>query len=158
MASTATSVWTSQAKDTRASRWSYDPIKQSQRSLSRTQARAQGHGAAAIRFIVNTSSAAGIESCPHLGVYAASKHGVVGLTRTAAVEYGPKGIRINAICPGGVVTNMTKGMDMINPEQNGPARRPASPDEIANVVRFLASDEASYMNGAIIPVDGGLTS
>ncbi|RNB83181.1 glucose 1-dehydrogenase [Brevibacillus nitrificans] len=108
--------------------------------------------------IVNTSSAAGIESCPHLGVYAASKHGVVGLTRTAAVEYGPKGIRINAICPGGVVTNMTKGMDMNNPEQNGPARRPASPDEIANVVRFLASDEASYMNGAIIPVDGGLTS
>ncbi|MED4909041.1 SDR family oxidoreductase [Brevibacillus centrosporus] len=143
MASTATSVWTSQAKDTRA---------------SRTQARAQGHGAAAIRFIVNTSSAAGIESCPHLGVYAASKHGVVGLTRTAAVEYGPKGIRINAICPGGVVTNMTKGMDMINPEQNGPARRPASPDEIANVVRFLASEEASYMNVAIIPVDGGLTS
>ncbi|MED4752540.1 SDR family NAD(P)-dependent oxidoreductase [Brevibacillus choshinensis] len=108
--------------------------------------------------IVNTSSAAGIESCPHLGVYSASKHGVVGLTRTAAVEYGPKGIRINAICPGGVLTNMTKGMEMNNPEQNGPSRRPATPDEIANVVRFLVSDEASYMNGAIIPVDGGLTS
>lgn len=108
--------------------------------------------------IVNTSSAAGIASCPHLGVYSASKHGVVGLTRTAAVEYGPLGIRINAICPGGVLTNMTKGMDMSNQEQNGPSRRPATPDEIANVVCFLASDEASYMNGAIIPVDGGLTS
>lgn len=108
--------------------------------------------------IVNTSSAAGIESCPHLGVYSASKHGVVGLTRTAAAEYGAKGIRINAICPGGVLTNMTTGMDMSNPEQNGPMRRPAHPDEIASVVRFLVSDEASYMNGAVIPIDGGLTS
>lgn len=108
--------------------------------------------------IINTASAAGIHSCPYLGGYSASKHGVVGLTKTAAVEYGPKGIRVNAICPGGVVTNMTKDMEMSTPEQNGPLRRPASPDEIANVVSFIASDEASYMNGAIVTIDGGLTS
>ena len=108
--------------------------------------------------IINTASAAGVKSCEFLGGYAASKHGVVGLTKTAAVEYGPKGIRINAICPGGVMTNMTKGMELNNPEQNGPLRRPAVPEEIANVVCFLASDESSYMNGAIVTIDGGLTT
>ncbi|MET3291859.1 UNVERIFIED_CONTAM: NAD(P)-dependent dehydrogenase (short-subunit alcohol dehydrogenase family) [Brevibacillus sp. OAP136] len=108
--------------------------------------------------IINTSSAAGIHSQPYMAAYSASKHGVVGLTRTAAAEFGPKGIRINAICPGGVLTNMTKGMDLDNPEHNGPLRRPASPEEIANVVVFLAGDESSYINGAIVPVDGGLTS
>ncbi|OIK10848.1 short chain dehydrogenase [Bacillus sp. MUM 116] len=108
--------------------------------------------------IINTASTAGVQSTPYLGGYAASKHGVVGLTKTAAAEYGPKGIRINAICPGGVVTNMTKDMDMSDPALNGPLRRPASPDEIANVVCFLASDRASYMNGSIVTIDGGLTA
>jgi NAD(P)-dependent dehydrogenase (short-subunit alcohol dehydrogenase family) len=108
--------------------------------------------------IINTASTAGVQSTPYLSGYSASKHGVVGLTKTAAAEYGPKGIRINAICPGGVVTNMTKDMDMSDPLQNGPLRRPATPDEIANVVCFLASDEASYMNGSIITIDGGLTA
>ncbi|MBU8919139.1 glucose 1-dehydrogenase [Neobacillus sp. 114] len=108
--------------------------------------------------IINTASTAGVQSTPFLGGYAASKHGVVGLTKTAAAEYGPKGIRINAICPGGVVTNMTKDMDMSDPVQNGPLGRPASPDEIANVVCFLVSDEASYMNGSIVTIDGGLTA
>ncbi|MGZ9818014.1 SDR family NAD(P)-dependent oxidoreductase [Peribacillus simplex] len=108
--------------------------------------------------IINTASTAGVQSTAYLGGYSASKHGVVGLTKTAAVEYGSKGIRINAICPGGVETNMTKHMDINNPEQNGPLRRPASPEEIANVVFFLASEEASYMNGSIITIDGGLTA
>ena len=108
--------------------------------------------------IINTASTAGVQSTAYLGGYSASKHGVVGLTKTAAVEYGSKGIRINAICPGGVETNMTKHMDINNPEQNGPLRRPASPEEIANVVCFLASEEASYMNGSIITIDGGLTA
>lgn len=107
--------------------------------------------------IINTASTAGVKSTPYLGGYSASKHGVVGLTRTAAEEYGPRGIRINAICPGGVMTNMTKDMDMSDPIQNGPLRRPASPEEIANVVSFLVSDEASYMNGSIVTIDGGLT-
>lgn len=108
--------------------------------------------------IINTSSTAGVQSTPFLGGYSASKHGVVGLTKTAAAEYGPKGLRINAVCPGGVMTNMTKDMMMSDPVQNGPLRRPASPEEIANVVCFLASDNASYMNGSIVTVDGGLTA
>ncbi len=107
--------------------------------------------------IVNTSSAAGIQGQPYLGGYAASKHGVIGLTKTAAMEYGPKGIRVNAICPGGVTTNMTKGL-VSSPEGNGPLRRLADPTEIANVIAFLISQEASYVNGAIVPIDGGLTS
>jgi len=107
--------------------------------------------------IVNTSSAAGIQGQPYLGGYAASKHGVIGLTKTAAIEYGPKGIRVNAICPGGVMTNMTKGLSS-NPEENGPLRRLADPTEIANVIAFLISQEASYVNGAVVPIDGGLTS
>ncbi|WHY95458.1 SDR family NAD(P)-dependent oxidoreductase [Peribacillus simplex] len=108
--------------------------------------------------IINTASTAGVQSTAYLGGYSASKHGVVGLTKTAAVEYGSKGIRINAICPGGVETNMTKHMDINNTEQNGPLRRPASPEEIANVVCFLASEEAGYMNGSIVTIDGGLTA
>lgn len=107
--------------------------------------------------IVNTSSAAGIQGQPYLGGYAASKHGVIGLTKTAAMEYGPKGIRVNAICPGGVRTNMTKGLTS-SPEENGPLRRLADPTEIANVIAFLISQEASYVNGAVVPIDGGLTS
>lgn len=108
--------------------------------------------------IINTASTAGVQSTTYLGGYSAAKHGVVGLTKTAAVEYGPIGIRINAICPGGVDTNMTKHLDINDPEQNGPLRRPALPEEIAHVVCFLASDEASYMNGSIVTIDGGLTA
>ncbi|WP_285398506.1 SDR family oxidoreductase [Lysinibacillus sp. fls2-241-R2A-57] len=107
--------------------------------------------------IVNTASAAGIQGQPYLGGYAASKHGVIGLTKTAAIEYGPSGIRVNAICPGGVVTNMTKGLES-SPEENGPMRRLATPEEIANVIGFLISTNASYVNGAVMTIDGGLTS
>lgn len=107
--------------------------------------------------IVNTASAAGIQGQPYLGGYAASKHGVVGLTKTAAIEYGPSGIRVNAICPGGVMTNMTKGL-ATSPEENGPLRRLADPIEVANVIAFLISPEASYVNGAVMTIDGGLTS
>ncbi|MDM5249552.1 SDR family oxidoreductase [Lysinibacillus sp. G4S2] len=107
--------------------------------------------------IVNTASAAGIQGQPYLGGYAASKHGVIGLTKTAAIEYGPSGIRVNAICPGGVVTNMTKGLES-SPEENGPMRRLATPKEIANVISFLISTNASYVNGAVMTIDGGLTS
>ncbi len=107
--------------------------------------------------IVNTASAAGIQGQPYLGGYAASKHGVVGLTKTAAIEYGPSGIRVNAICPGGVMTNMTKGLAS-SPEENGPLRRLADPIEVANVIAFLISPEASYVNGAVMTIDGGLTS
>lgn len=107
--------------------------------------------------IVNTASSAGIQGQPYLGGYAASKHGVIGLTKTAAIEYGSSGIRVNAICPGGVITNMTKGIET-SPEENGPMRRLATPDEIANVISFLISTDASYVNGAVLTIDGGLTS
>ncbi|WP_155591812.1 SDR family NAD(P)-dependent oxidoreductase [Lysinibacillus cavernae] len=107
--------------------------------------------------IVNTSSAAGIQGQPYLGGYAASKHGVIGLTKTAAIEYGPSGIRVNAICPGGVMTNMTKGLES-SPEENGPLRRLADATEIANVIAFLIARESSYVNGAVVTIDGGLTS
>lgn len=107
--------------------------------------------------IVNTASTAGIQGQPYLGGYAASKHGVIGLTKTAAIEYGPSGIRVNAICPGGVMTNMTKGLAS-SQEENGPLRRLADPIEVANVIAFLISPEASYVNGAVMTIDGGLTS
>ncbi|KEK12844.1 short-chain dehydrogenase [Lysinibacillus sphaericus] len=107
--------------------------------------------------IVNTASAAGIQGQLYMGGYSASKHGVIGLTKTAAIEYGPSGVRVNAICPGGVRTNMTKGLET-SPEENGPLRRLANPTEIANVIAFLISQESSYMNGAVVTIDGGLTS
>ncbi|MCE4044772.1 SDR family oxidoreductase [Lysinibacillus fusiformis] len=107
--------------------------------------------------IVNTASAAGIQGQPYMGGYSASKHGVIGLTKTAAIEYGPSGVRVNAICPGGVRTNMTKGLET-SPEENGPLRRLANPTEIVNVIAFLISQESSYMNGAVVTIDGGLTS
>lgn len=107
--------------------------------------------------IVNTASAAGIQGQPYMGGYSASKHDVIGLTKTAAIEYGPSGVRVNAICPGGVRTNMTKGLET-GPEENGPLRRLANPTEIANVIAFLISQESSYMNGAVVTIDGGLTS
>ncbi|TCZ77762.1 SDR family oxidoreductase [Paenibacillus albiflavus] len=107
--------------------------------------------------IINTSSAAGIHSQPYLSIYAASKHGLVGLTKTAAVEYGPMGIRINAICPGGVKTGMTADLGEATSPSLGPSGRMAMPEEMAEVIAFLASDAASYVNGAIMPVDGGMT-
>ncbi len=85
---------------------------------------------------------AGIQGQPYMGGYSASKHGVIGLTKTAAIEYGPSGVRVNAICPGGVRTNMTKGLET-SPEENGPLRRLANPTEIANVIAYLISQESS---------------
>ncbi len=115
--------------------------------------------------IINTASTAGIRPEHSVAVYSASKHAVIGLTKGAALEYAKKGIRINALCPGGVETSLTAGVakqfetgDYI-PEEVSNMRmgRYAKPNELAEMVAFLASDKASYMTGSVVLVDGGLT-
>lgn len=117
--------------------------------------------------IINISSEAGIGGGPGGVAYAASKHGVVGLTLNTAWLYTKNGIRCNAICPGGVKTNIMASIDMDAEkmmEITATSRAHAfvslmpallEPTDIANVALFLASDEARYVNGAIIPVDAG---
>ncbi len=117
--------------------------------------------------IVNTSSAAGLIAQPGVADYSASKHAVAGLTKSAAVEYAAAGIRINAVNPGGVITNMTMTVQMDETyaqmmaqarEQNShPIGRSAQPEEIANAIVWLCSDEATFMVGHNLAVDGGMT-
>ena len=111
--------------------------------------------------IVNNSSAAGLNGGPATGVaYCASKHGVVGLTKAAAAEYAGQGVRINCICPGVVGTPMADdsfdGAGAPEIVARHPIGRIGRPDEIANMVLFLSSDETPFLIGAAIPVDGGL--
>jgi NAD(P)-dependent dehydrogenase (short-subunit alcohol dehydrogenase family) len=114
--------------------------------------------------IVNVSSTAGIAAFPLIGAYAASKQAVIGLTRTAAVEYAPKGIRVNALAPGMVMTEMLKGGPAATPERTAqtiskiPMARIAGPEEAAAAAVWLASDSASYVTGTTLVVDGGYTA
>jgi NAD(P)-dependent dehydrogenase (short-subunit alcohol dehydrogenase family) len=108
--------------------------------------------------IVNTASIAGLAGVPTACGYVAAKHGVVGLTKTAALEYASAGIRVNAVCPGVIRTRMTEEIV----ERRGalieaqiPAKRLGRPEEIAEMVVWLASDRASYVTGAAYNVDGG---
>ncbi len=123
--------------------------------------REQGSG-----MVVNTASVGGIRGIGNQSGYAAAKHGVVGLTRNSAVEYGQFGIRINAIAPGAIwtpmVENSMKQLDPENPRgaaeqfiQANPTKRYGEAPEIASVVAFLLSDDASYINAAVVPIDGG---
>ncbi|WP_433617299.1 SDR family NAD(P)-dependent oxidoreductase [Paenibacillus cellulositrophicus] len=115
--------------------------------------------------IINTASTAGIRSEHSVSVYSATKHAVIGLTKSAAMEYVKKGIRVNAICPGGVQTSLTQSVEEqfkaggYMPEEVSNMRigRYAQPEELAEMVSFLASDRSSYMVGSIVLVDGGLT-
>ncbi|PPG35503.1 oxidoreductase [Pseudoclavibacter sp. RFBG4] len=123
--------------------------------------REQGSG-----FVVNTASVGGIRGVGNQSGYAAAKHGVVGLTRNSAIEYGQFGVRINAIAPGAIwtpmVENSMRQLDAENPKQAAeqfiqinPTKRYGQPEEIAAVVAFLLSDDASYINAAVVPIDGG---
>ena len=117
---------------------------------------AQGGGS-----IVNTASVAGLVGMSHAAAYSAAKSGVIGLTRNAAMEYARQNIRINAVCPGGVRTNMTEAADHSLPgfldrlAKLEPMGRVAEPEEIASAVVWLSSDGASFMTGHALPVDGG---
>ena len=113
----------------------------------------QGGGA-----IVNTASIAGLVGLPTSSAYVAAKHGVIGLTKTAAIEYATAKIRVNAVCPGYIETEMTKDAMARRGEQilaTTPFKRMGTAQEIAEMVCWLSSDRASYVSGAAYTVDGG---
>jgi NAD(P)-dependent dehydrogenase (short-subunit alcohol dehydrogenase family) len=108
--------------------------------------------------IVNTASIAGLVGLPTSSLYVAAKHGVVGLTKTAAIEYAQNKIRVNAVAPGYIETDMTKNVMAVRGDQilsTTPMRRMGTAQEIAEMVCWLCSDRASYVNGATYNVDGG---
>ena len=119
--------------------------------------------------IVNTASTGGLHGSPGMSAYAASKHGVVGLTRTAALEVAKDGIRVNAVCPGATNTRMMRSIEeMVDPanpqaalEQFAaviPSGHYGEPAEVARIVLFLASDASSNVTGVALTVDGGLSA
>lgn len=116
--------------------------------------------------VLNVSSMAGMGGAPKLAAYSAAKHAVIGLTKTAAVEYGRKNIRVNAICPFFTLTPMVlEGMGVEGDAdkesflaQGSPMKRLGRPEEIVSVMLMLCSPENSYMNGQAISVDGGVSA
>ena len=120
--------------------------------------RASGGGS-----IINISSNAGLEGISHVIAYVSSKWAVRGMTKTAAIELAPAGIRVNSVHPGAVATPMILGDELEGLDSEGvistaPLQRMAEPREIANLVPFLASDESSYSTGSEFVADGGMTA
>ncbi|EIV96346.1 dehydrogenase of unknown specificity [Frankia sp. QA3] len=115
---------------------------------------AAGHGR-----IVNMASNAGVKNAPSMAGYTAAKHGVVGLTKNAALQYARRNIRVNAVCPG---TILTEGLAGYGPEQQAewasltPVGRVGTPEEVAGSVAYLLSDEAGFITGHSLLIDGGL--
>ncbi|MDW7650199.1 MAG: SDR family oxidoreductase [Bacillota bacterium] len=115
--------------------------------------------------IINTASQAGLRGFPGLAPYVASKHAVVGLTRTAALEVAGDNVRVNAVCPAPVDTRMMESIEKEMGEGSRkefeeavPMKRYGTPEEIGHLVYFLASDKASFITGGIYPIDGGSTA
>ena len=114
--------------------------------------------------IVNVSSIAGMVGFAGSPAYVASKHGMNGLTKTAALEYAEDDIRVNAVCPGAIETPMIERFTQDDPERREqletmhPLGRMGTPEEVAETIRWLCSDAASYVTGHIMPVDGGFTA
>ena len=110
-----------------------------------------------------TASTSGIAGDPNMWAYNTAKGAVINLVRAAAVDLGPQAITVNAVCPGPTETGMTRGISSM-PEiyddlrRRIPLQRWGRPEEIAAVIGFLVSADASFVNGAIIPVDGGITA
>jgi NAD(P)-dependent dehydrogenase (short-subunit alcohol dehydrogenase family) len=119
----------------------------------------QGKGA-----IVNTASIAGLRGLANSAAYTASKHGVVGLTKSAALEYATRNIRINAVCPVFTRTPLFEALFEVNPtyeerlKRNIPMRRYGTPEDIARAILWLCSDNADFVTGHALPLDGGMTA
>jgi NAD(P)-dependent dehydrogenase (short-subunit alcohol dehydrogenase family) len=117
---------------------------------------AQGGG-----VIVNTASVAGLGAAPKMSIYSASKHAVIGLTKSAAIEYAKKHIRVNAVCPGVIDTDMFRRAHEADPKKAGfaaamhPVGRIGKVEEVASAVLFLCSDGAAFTTGHALAVDGG---
>jgi NAD(P)-dependent dehydrogenase (short-subunit alcohol dehydrogenase family) len=114
--------------------------------------------------IVNVSSIAGLLGFPGISPYVASKHGINGITKTAALEYAANGIRVNAICPGAIQTPMIDRFLNEDPESikqmkaKHPLGRFGRPEEVADAIVYLCSDKSSFITGVVLPVDGGYTA
>ncbi len=112
--------------------------------------------------IINIASTEGLGASRGISPYTAAKHGVVGLTRSLAVELGARGITVNCVCPGPIHTGMTSAIPDEHKEKFArrrvPLRRYGAPEEVAHVIASIALPASSYLNGAVIPVDGGLTA
>lgn len=118
---------------------------------------ASGHGR-----VVNLASTEGLGATRGLGPYSVSKHGVIGFTRSLAVDYGRQGVCANCVCPGATLTGMTDPIPEADrlafARRHIPVGRYGRPEEIAHLIVALTAVEASFVNGAVIPVDGGMTA